>query len=68
METISDKDKKVRDAVFQAAGKISAKAAMALNHKERRALMRSNNGMKIPGSTRPFVKDEVKNKKGIFGF
>lgn len=47
--------------------KLTANEAMALGRRERRLLGKIN-GVKIPGSTKPFVKNENKKQWGLTTF
>lgn len=51
--------------VLDTVKKLSAQSAMSMNRNERRRLSKVNNGIKIPGTTMPYVKAETKNRKGV---
>lgn len=56
---------KIKKNILNSVNRISAKSAMAMNRRERRLLGKQNDGARIPGSTKPYVKTETKNKKGV---
>lgn len=58
-------DSDVKAAALRAAGMVSANVAMGMNRRERRQLSRKNNGVRIPGSTKPFMKEQTKRKEGV---